>query len=259
MVDLFPLRSTVWSAVPPPIVVVIFRFARGPSIKLCPIPALKRRASFNLPDFFCCCSCSVWIAASSFQRAVRCTFDLRNIIMRASHILVKHQGSRRTASWKDQDGVQIKTRTKVRCTWYMRCALYSTLFPFPRSDINSLLGARRTRTQIQQAKSPTPCSLLLYLIMSENPRHTAIDRSDLWLFHRALYVPVPAVDREEDRAKKLSSGMSLLQRISFPEQRNRRRPADTAVSLAAVLSRQSSAGPSWTHVLVAFFFFFDDG
>lgn len=33
--------------------------------------------------------------------------------MRASHILVKHQGSRRTASWKDVDGVVIKTRTKV--------------------------------------------------------------------------------------------------------------------------------------------------
>lgn len=34
--------------------------------------------------------------------------------MRASHILVKHQGSRRTASWKDVDGVDIKQRTKVR-------------------------------------------------------------------------------------------------------------------------------------------------
>ncbi|CAN0483610.1 unnamed protein product [Ectocarpus sp. 8 AP-2014] len=34
--------------------------------------------------------------------------------MRASHILVKHQGSRRTASWKDVDGVAIKTRTKVK-------------------------------------------------------------------------------------------------------------------------------------------------
>lgn len=33
--------------------------------------------------------------------------------MRASHILIKHQGSRRTASWKDVDGVVIKTRTKV--------------------------------------------------------------------------------------------------------------------------------------------------
>ncbi|CAM9461485.1 unnamed protein product, partial [Ectocarpus sp. 12 AP-2014] len=33
--------------------------------------------------------------------------------MRASHILVKHQGSRRTASWKDVDGVAIKTRTKA--------------------------------------------------------------------------------------------------------------------------------------------------
>ncbi|CBN77251.1 peptidyl-prolyl cis-trans isomerase 1 [Ectocarpus siliculosus] len=33
--------------------------------------------------------------------------------MRASHILVKHQGSRRTASWKDVDGVVIKTRTKA--------------------------------------------------------------------------------------------------------------------------------------------------
>ncbi|CAN0504986.1 unnamed protein product, partial [Ectocarpus sp. 12 AP-2014] len=35
------------------------------------------------------------------------------VIMRASHILVKHQGSRRTASWKDVDGVAIKTRTKA--------------------------------------------------------------------------------------------------------------------------------------------------
>ncbi|CAM9632883.1 unnamed protein product [Sphacelaria rigidula] len=32
--------------------------------------------------------------------------------MRASHILVKHQGSRRTASWKDVDGMDIKQRTK---------------------------------------------------------------------------------------------------------------------------------------------------
>lgn len=39
---------------------------------------------------------------------------LPTVAMRASHILVKHQGSRRTASWKDVDGVDIKTRTKVR-------------------------------------------------------------------------------------------------------------------------------------------------
>eukprot|EP00041_Stephanoeca_diplocostata_P016690 m.329757 g.329757 ORF g.329757 m.329757 type:complete len:125 (+) comp20450_c1_seq17:302-676(+) len=30
----------------------------------------------------------------------------------ASHILIKHQGSRRLASWKDEDGVEIKKRTK---------------------------------------------------------------------------------------------------------------------------------------------------
>lgn len=43
--------------------------------------------------------------------------------MRASHILVKHQGSRRTASWKDVDGVDIKERTKVCKTTYSK--LYS--------------------------------------------------------------------------------------------------------------------------------------
>mmetsp|Transcript_19326 Transcript_19326/g.32485 ORF Transcript_19326/g.32485 Transcript_19326/m.32485 type:complete len:116 (-) Transcript_19326:353-700(-) len=32
--------------------------------------------------------------------------------VRATHILVKHQGSRRAASWKDPDGDQIKKRTK---------------------------------------------------------------------------------------------------------------------------------------------------
>lgn len=36
--------------------------------------------------------------------------------LRASHILVKHQGSRRTASWKDLQGEEIKTRTKVAKT-----------------------------------------------------------------------------------------------------------------------------------------------
>ncbi|CAM9445721.1 unnamed protein product [Choristocarpus tenellus] len=32
--------------------------------------------------------------------------------LRASHILVKHMGSRRTASWKDPDGIHIKSRSK---------------------------------------------------------------------------------------------------------------------------------------------------
>lgn len=31
---------------------------------------------------------------------------------RASHLLIKHQGSRRTASWSDPDGVRIKATTK---------------------------------------------------------------------------------------------------------------------------------------------------
>ena len=32
---------------------------------------------------------------------------------RASHILVKHEGSRRKASWKDPEGGQIKDRTRA--------------------------------------------------------------------------------------------------------------------------------------------------
>ena len=32
--------------------------------------------------------------------------------VRASHLLVKHQGSRRAASWRDPDGVVITKRTK---------------------------------------------------------------------------------------------------------------------------------------------------
>mmetsp|Transcript_37760 Transcript_37760/g.49708 ORF Transcript_37760/g.49708 Transcript_37760/m.49708 type:complete len:118 (+) Transcript_37760:869-1222(+) len=32
--------------------------------------------------------------------------------VRASHLLIKHSGSRRTASWKDPDGVEIKQRSK---------------------------------------------------------------------------------------------------------------------------------------------------
>jgi len=32
--------------------------------------------------------------------------------VRASHLLIKHQGSRRAASWKDPNGNEIKRRTK---------------------------------------------------------------------------------------------------------------------------------------------------
>ena len=32
--------------------------------------------------------------------------------VRASHILIKHKGSRRKASWKDPDGVRIKNTTR---------------------------------------------------------------------------------------------------------------------------------------------------
>ncbi|PWA57328.1 Rotamase domain-containing protein [Artemisia annua] len=32
--------------------------------------------------------------------------------VRASHILIKHQGSRRKASWKDPEGVVISSRTR---------------------------------------------------------------------------------------------------------------------------------------------------
>ena len=32
--------------------------------------------------------------------------------MRASHLLVKHEGSRRKASWKDPEGAVISTRTR---------------------------------------------------------------------------------------------------------------------------------------------------
>mmetsp|Transcript_13303 Transcript_13303/g.23650 ORF Transcript_13303/g.23650 Transcript_13303/m.23650 type:complete len:115 (-) Transcript_13303:153-497(-) len=35
-------------------------------------------------------------------------------MMRASHLLVKFDGSRRQASWKDPQGVQIKARTKAQ-------------------------------------------------------------------------------------------------------------------------------------------------
>ena len=34
--------------------------------------------------------------------------------VRASHLLVKHSGSRRPASWKDEQGVVIKARTKAQ-------------------------------------------------------------------------------------------------------------------------------------------------
>lgn len=33
--------------------------------------------------------------------------------VRASHLLIKHSGSRRTASWKDPDGAEIKRRSKA--------------------------------------------------------------------------------------------------------------------------------------------------
>lgn len=32
--------------------------------------------------------------------------------VRASHILIKHEGSRRKASWKDPDGVRIQSTTR---------------------------------------------------------------------------------------------------------------------------------------------------
>ena len=35
------------------------------------------------------------------------------LFSRATHILLKHQGSRRLASWRDPDGVQIKQRTEA--------------------------------------------------------------------------------------------------------------------------------------------------
>merc|ERR1719478_2015864 len=34
--------------------------------------------------------------------------------VRAAHLLVKHEESRRLASWKDPEGVQIKARTKAQ-------------------------------------------------------------------------------------------------------------------------------------------------
>ena len=36
--------------------------------------------------------------------------------VRASHILVKHSGSRRPASWKDPEGAEIKRRSKADAT-----------------------------------------------------------------------------------------------------------------------------------------------
>lgn len=60
-----------------------------------------------------CSSSSHIILSHTKAHAQNQQFLASHIIMRASHILVKHQGSRRTASWKDVDGVAIKNRTKV--------------------------------------------------------------------------------------------------------------------------------------------------
>eukprot|EP00051_Salpingoeca_urceolata_P026682 m.478188 g.478188 ORF g.478188 m.478188 type:complete len:118 (+) comp21064_c0_seq1:140-493(+) len=39
---------------------------------------------------------------------------------RASHILVKHEESRRCASWRDEDGKQIRARSKDQATAILR-------------------------------------------------------------------------------------------------------------------------------------------
>jgi len=44
----------------------------------------------------------------ALQRLTLCTMSE----VRVAHLLVKHQGSRRPASWRDPDGVQITKRTK---------------------------------------------------------------------------------------------------------------------------------------------------
>jgi hypothetical protein len=44
--------------------------------------------------------------------------------VRASHLLVKHQGSRRPASWKDESGAVITKRTKEQVR--SNCPLFHT-------------------------------------------------------------------------------------------------------------------------------------
>lgn len=45
--------------------------------------------------------------------------------VRASHLLVKHSKSRRLASWKDPDGVEIKKRTLEEVSgWVVVCVFF---------------------------------------------------------------------------------------------------------------------------------------
>jgi hypothetical protein len=46
------------------------------------------------------------------HRCITIIMTSRSEEVRASHILIKHQGSRRLASWRDPDGSEIKNRTR---------------------------------------------------------------------------------------------------------------------------------------------------
>lgn len=61
--------------------------------------------------------------------------------VQASHILVKHQGSRNPTSWRDSDGVQIKKRTKEQA--------HTTLEKF----IEEIKSGKRTFQEIAFAES----------------------------------------------------------------------------------------------------------
>jgi hypothetical protein len=70
--------------------------------------------------------------------------------VRCSHLLVKHQGSRRPASWKDANGDRIKLRTKQQAIdtlsqfrqQIVAGANFAELVPFPLlSDCSILINA----------------------------------------------------------------------------------------------------------------------
>lgn len=186
--------------------------------------------------------------------------------MRASHILVKHQGSRRTASWKDQDGVRIKTRTKVR---YVLLCPAIPLSPFLCSDKEPTTGGARrgahalrrvasmTQQQVHSAsKEPYPlfgcsCVRTECTKKSKTPgRRDSISEIDRQLFmHSALPSRIIRSGttrtysrRRKNRAKKILFGARSLRSISFRVQRNRRRPADRCLAACRV----EQVGLRWT-------------
>lgn len=127
--------------------------------------------------------------------------------MRASHILVKHQGSRRTASWKDTEGVQIKTRTKVS---------YRALPHRPYSSVPTAGAHAYTSTRRSARQEPYSLSSLTSRKIhcrQKNPRRAPIAPQvhGSSLAHYTF--------RDQIRAKNIWPGVSLLQLVSCPVQR----------------------------------------